>query len=273
MIGMLPSPRSSEATPPKVRDYLSWSAVSSFTNCPLRYFFKYVLGLPERTVSPSLIFGQAIHKAVELHLNELMAGNEAPSAEALLGEYDAAWNEYDPTEVNFGKESGRQDLLPLAQRVIGAFQASELAKPAGAILGVEEELRGPVVLGCPDILGRLDIIVEEADAVIVTDLKTARSRWSRDQVEDSAGQLLLYHELAKSLVPRKRLKLQFAVLTKTKEPTVDLHEVPVDVEQIDRTKRIVERVWKAIEAQHFYPAPSPTQCPTCPFRGPCREWR
>ena len=106
----------------------------------------------------------------------------------------------------------------------------------------------------------------------MTDLKTARARWSRDQVEESAGQLHLYYELAKSLSPGKQLRLQFAVLTKTKEPAVDLHEVPVDLQQIDRTKRLVERVWRAIEAEHFYPTPTLSMCSGCPFRTPCRSW-
>ena len=74
------------------------------------------------------------------------------------------------------------------------------------------------------------------------------------------------------LPARKRLQLQFAVLTKGKQPALVLHAVPGDRHRIDRTKRIVERVWRAIAAGNFYPAPSPMQCPSCPYRKPCREW-
>ena len=271
MIG-IPSPPPASSKPTFSRDYLSYSSISAFQRCPLAFFFRYVAQLPERTVSSSLVFGSAVHRAAEHHFNELMAGNEPPSSEALLGEYDAAWNEYEPAQISYGKAECREELLPLAQRVMAAFQTSSLAKPDGVILGVEEELRGPLVAGCPDILGRVDLIVETVDAVVVTDLKTARSRWSRDQAEESAGQLLLYHELAKSLAPRKRLRLQFAVISKTKTPTVDLHEVPVDAKQIDRTKRVVEKVWRAIEAEMFYPAPSTMNCAGCAFRKPCRSW-
>lgn len=257
---------------PTGRDYLSYSAVTAYARCPLAFYFRYVAGLPEKTVSSSLAFGGAVHGAIEHHFNELLAGAEPPSLDSLMGEYDAAWKEYDPEAVRFGKEAGRDELASLAQRMLTAFQTSDAARPDGMILGVEEELRGPVVPGCPDILGRLDLIVETTDAVVVTDLKTARSRWSRNQVEEAGAQLLLYHELAKVLVPRKRLRLRFAVMTKAKQPAIDIHEVPADLRQIDRTKRIVERVWRAIEAGHFYPAPSPTQCPSCPFREPCRRW-
>ena len=42
--------------------------------------------------------------------------------------------------------------------------------------------------------------------------------------------------------------------------------------RIDRTKRVVERVWKAIEGEVFYPAPSTMSCTGCPYRDPCRKW-
>lgn len=254
------------------RDYLSYSAITTYQRCPLSYFFKYIVGLPEKTVSSSLVFGSAVHRAVELHFNELMAGNEPPGLEALVGEYDRHWNESDPQAIQFSKDDDVESLGRLATKMFGAFQTSPLATPAGRIIGVEEELRGNVVAGCPDLLGRIDLIVETADELIVTDLKTSRSRWSREQADDSAGQLLLYHELVRSFAPRKRVRLQFAVLTKTKEPAVDLHDVPADRRAVERTKRIVERVWKAIDSQVFYPAPSPMQCAGCTFREQCRAW-
>lgn len=271
---MIGAPGLPQAPPRPVfaRDYLSYSSITAYQRCPMAFYFRYIAQLPERTVSSSLVFGSAVHRAAEHHFNELMAGNEPPTVEALLGEYDVAWKEYESKTIRYGKNECRECLLPLAQRVLTAFQTSDLAKPAGAILGVEEELRGPIVAGCPDLLGRIDLIVDTVDTVVVTDLKTARSKWSQYQVQESAGQLWLYHELAKTLAPRKRLRLQFAVVAKSKQPAVDLHEVPVDAKQIDRTKRVVERVWRAIDAGIFYPSPSAMQCPTCPFRTPCRAW-
>lgn len=123
------------------------------------------------------------------------------------------------------------------------------------------------------MLGRIDLLIETDEAVIISDLKTSRSRWSRDQAEDSAEQLLLYNELVKHLVPGKQMRLQFVVLTKTKEPVVDVHELRVEPRRVARTKKIVERVWRAIESGTFYPAPSPMQCPSCPYREPCRAWQ
>ena len=60
------------------RDYISFSAISAYRMCPLRYFLKYVEGLPEETVSASLVLGGAIHSAVENHFTAVMIGNPAP---------------------------------------------------------------------------------------------------------------------------------------------------------------------------------------------------
>jgi CRISPR/Cas system-associated exonuclease Cas4 (RecB family) len=261
-----------QSAPSTGRDYLSFSAIRLFQTCPLKFFYKYVMGLPEETVSSSLILGAAVHRGIEFHFRELLSGNPPPSSDALLAEFWEGWKERDLEQVRFGKGEDRESLGLLAERILTAFQQSGAAQPRGQILAVEEELRGPVVAGCPDILGRVDLIVDAGDSLVVSDWKTARSRWSHEQAEDAAEQLILYAELAKDFAPGKPLKLEFVILTKTKEAVVDRHVMPVDPMQVDRTKRVVERVWHAIESGNFYPAPSAMNCPGCPYREQCRSW-
>lgn len=52
--------------------------------------------------------------------------------------------------------------------MFGAFQTSPLAAPTGRIIGVQEELRGNVVADCPDLLGRIDLVVEAAEELCST---------------------------------------------------------------------------------------------------------
>ena len=254
------------------RPYTSWSAISCYQACPLRYAFRYVEGLPEPTVSSALVFGGAVHRAAEHHYRELLVGNPAPTLDSLLAAYNDGWLEHDGKEIQFGKSDDRAALDDLAARALTAFQVSDAARPEGTIIGIEEELTGELVSGVPDLLARVDLLVDAGDALVVTDLKTARSRWSAEQMCESASQLLLYHELAKPIAEGKPIRLEFAVVTKTKTPEVHRHEVRADPQQIDRMKLIVARVWDGIQAGLFYPSPSPMQCPTCPFREACREW-
>jgi putative RecB family exonuclease len=254
------------------RDYLSFSAVKTYQGCPLRFKFRYVEGLPEDIVSSALVFGSAVHRAIERHFCELLAGNPPPDGQALLEEYRQEWQERDLSGIRFGKDEDSESLEHLAEKMLAAFQASEAAVPQGRILAVEEELRGAVIPGCPDLLGRVDLIIETDDALQVCDWKTARTRWSQEQAEDASEQLLLYAELAKDFAPGKPVRLEFVILTKTKETAIDRHVLSVDPVKVARTKHVVENVWRSIEAGLYYPSPSAINCPGCAYRDYCRSW-
>ena len=254
------------------RDYLSFSAIRLYQGCPLKFHFKYNLGLPEDTVSSSLVLGCAVHRAIQFHFTELLSGNPIPDNAALLAQFREGWEERDLEQVRFGKGEDRNSLELLAERILTAFQQSDVARPSGQILAVEEELRGPVVPGCPDVLGRVDLIVDTGSELVVSDWKTSRSRWSQEQAADAAEQLILYAELAKDFAPGKPVVLEFVILTKTKEVAVDRHVMRINPAQVARTKRVVENVWRAIKSGCFYPAPSAMSCPSCPYRDQCRAW-
>jgi len=274
MAALLLEPAPARAPPPahlQDRDYISYSAIRTYQNCPLQYFFRYIAGLPKETISASLMFGSAIHRAIEHHFRRLLEGQAAPSVAELLAEYQLGWQDHS-APIRFAKDEDAASFDGVAERMLTAFASSDLAQPTGRILAVEETLRGEIIPGLPDLLGRVDLIVEEPDELVISDWKTSRARYSQDQVEDSTEQLLLYAELARDFAPGKRVRLEFAVLTKTKEVSIDRHSAPADPLRVGRTKRIVERVWRSIEAGHFYPAPSPMNCGGCPYRGPCQKW-
>lgn len=273
MTTVLQSPPASSRSPSKTRDYISYSAISTYQQCPLKFYFKYVADLPEESVSSSLVLGGAIHSAAEHLYNELMAGNPAPDHDTLLAVFWDEWRDRgEEAEIRLGKKEDINSVGKMADRILTAFAESDIAKPEGHILGVEEQLRGELIPGLPDLLARIDLIVETDDTLTVTDLKTSRSRWSAHQAEDSGEQLLLYSELARHLAPDKTLRLEFAVITKTASPSVERWPINHDANRIVRTKQIISRVWKSIESGNFYPAPSPIGCGSCPFRAPCRKW-
>jgi hypothetical protein len=118
----------------------------------------------------------------------------------------------------------------------------------------------------------VDLIQEAESELVVTDFKTSRTAWGQGKAEASAEQLLLYHELVQPLAAGKVVTLKFAVISKGKVPSIELHDVMVSPQRTDRTKRIVESVWRGIKSGLFYPAPSAITCPTCAFHEPCRAW-
>jgi hypothetical protein len=142
----------------------------------------------------------------------------------------------------------------------------------GRVLGVEEEIRGMLVDGVPDLFGRVDLLTEDSEALVITDIKTSRGKWSPEQVEDSGEQLLLYSKLASEISPGKKIVTRFLVLTKTKEPVLEEHVAEVKPERVARTLAGAQRVWQAMQMGIFYPAPSVVGCAGCGYRSACRGW-
>ena len=254
------------------RDYVSWSAISTFRTCPLKYKFRYIDGLPEESVSSALVFGTGIHSAIESHYQAILSGDPKPDLDALLFAYRSAWLPHEPDAIQFGSTETRASLDTLASKMLTAFLNSPAASVQGRVLGVEEEIRGMLVEGVPDLYGRVDLLTEDSDSLVVTDVKTSRGKWSTEQVEDSGEQLLLYSHLASEISPGKKIATRFLVLTKTKEPVIEEHTREVNPAAVKRTRAGVERVWRAIESCVFYPAPSTVGCAGCGYRSACRAW-
>jgi len=180
------------------RPYVSWSAISTFRTCPLKYKFRYIDGLPEESVSAALVFGSGIHSAVEQHYQAILSGDDQPDIDRLIFAYRSAWLPHDPDAIQFGSTETRASLDALAGKMLTAFLNSPAASVQGRVLGVEEEIRGMLVEGVPDLYGRVDLLTEDSDSLVVTDIKTSRGKWSQEQVEDSGEQLLLFSHLSMS---------------------------------------------------------------------------
>lgn len=253
-------------------DCLSFDAISLFQSCPLRFAFRYLHGLPEESVPAGLVFDSALHASVRFHFEQVMTGQPAPYVDTMLNVFRQSWDSQVGRHILFGKSESRDTYDRLAHRMLRVFRTSPVAQPAGTLLGVDEELRGSIVPGCPDLLACIHLLVDTGDALEITEFKISRGPWRKAQVAEAAGQSLLYGELARSFSGGRPVRLRIAVLTKSKRPLLRLHTVPTDPEQIARTKYVYERVWRAIQAGHFYPAPSPEQCPSCSYQQACSAW-
>jgi CRISPR/Cas system-associated exonuclease Cas4 (RecB family) len=186
--------------------------------------------------------------------------------------YRSAWLPHDPDAISFGSTETRASLDALASKMLTAFLASPAARVRGRVLGVEEEIRGMLVEGVPDLFGRIDLLTENSESLVLTDIKTSRGKWSQEQVEDSGEQLLLYSHLASEISSGKKIATRFLILTKTREPVIEEHVREVEPGSVKRTLAGVERVWQAISAGNFYPAPSVIGCAGCGYRAACRAW-
>jgi putative RecB family exonuclease len=254
-------------------DHLSYSAVSTFQRCPLKWHFRYVDKLPDESIGSALAFGSAIHAGLERHFQQLLETGKRPGIGELLLAYDDCWQSYDARLLTFGRGEDADSLRELGEKMFTAFQEHDFSSTDGTIVAIEEPLRAEFIPGMPDLVARVDLAVQTGDELVVTDFKTSRSRWNPGQVDLQAEQLLLYSDLARKVLGDRKIRLQFAVITKAKTPVVELHEVELNEARLDRTRAVFSQVWDAIQSGIVYPAPSQMNCWGCGYKKACQQWQ
>ena len=257
------------------RDFVSWSQLSTFRQCPLRYQFRYLDRVEPEFVSSALLVGSSLHTAIEHHHRHQLETDQVASLDELL---EAFWSEWkhrveESPEVRFNKKEDINSIGQLADRMLRAFLDSKFAESPGIVIGIEESMRHSVVPGRPEFLGIVDLVFVSDGKLIIRDYKSSRSKWNQGNAESSADQLLLYSELARQLMPDREVQLEFVVVTKTKSPDVELFQVSPDPKRLERTKRVAGLTLDAIETGVFYPNKTPMNCSTCPYRAACSSWR
>ena len=256
-------------------DFVSWSQLSTFRQCPLRYRFRYIDKVEPEFVASSLLLGSSIHSAIEHFHRSDLEGRETPTLDELLEEFWYEWKcraEESP-QIRFNKSEDPQSIHDTASRMLQAFLENKNSMVPGTIIGIEENLEERILKSDRPLLGIIDLIYESNDHIVVRDYKTSRSKWSQANAESSADQLLLYGELAMHLFPGTDVAFEFVVITKANKPSVERFEVKSDDRRVNRTKLVANKTLRAIQSGIFYPNKSPMTCSTCPYRSECAAWQ
>src|SRR3989304_5996450 len=167
---------------------LSFSAISTYKNCPLSYKFMYVDKLPTKR-TPVLSFGTSLHAALEKFYAVTVP--KPPSLEELLGHLTQTWE-----KAGYSSDAEEQQYFEHAKQVLTNFyhsNASQFQIPAAVEQRFEVELDGHVLRGIIDRLDKLP-----AGGYEIIDYKTGRNIPPKYRV-DSDLQLSIYYLASKEL--------------------------------------------------------------------------
>ena len=146
------------------------------------------------------------------------------------------------------------------------------------MVAIEEKLEGELAEDLPPLLAYVDLIVAGDAGLRLIDMKTSKSRWSDLKVAEQAEQVRLYRHLAEPLFDDgQAMTLEFAIVTKTKEPAVQ--RLPVADNGENRHVRAqalidtVRPVWTAMQLGVDFTSPGGFNCGGCPFRDRCPAHR
>jgi len=248
------------------RPHTSVSEIKTFLICPRKHSYQYVDRIKPDFRPVALSFGTAWHAAIAQYL--LGASVEEPSD---LFRDVLAHDVLDgQTPVVFEDEEDLGQLVDVGTRMVGTFIAS-VPRP-DLVLGVElafslelEDTTTGELLDTP-MIGAIDAIVVNDDKPAVWELKTAKRRWSADQVEYDF-QLTAY-QLGARVLDVEDPSLTLIVTTKAQKPAVQVEQLTRTVRDENELVTIAASVMRAVRAGVDHPVRG-WQCKGCPFAGRC----
>jgi len=256
----------------RLPDHISYSQLSVYLQCPLKYLFHYIDCLEPAFTSASLAFGQAVHEAVAGYLQSALEG-EHLTADNMIDVYRESWHGCEGPPIQYSNGDTEKKLLKKATDILTLWHSRQ--DPTVEVYGVEEPFSVDVNGngdGIPALVGYVDHILKMPDGKIcLIDLKTAARKPSQTQV-DQHLQLTAYSLGAQALgFEPDELTLRMDYLIKTATP--DLVTLETSRTEEDRRKfvKILTNVWKGIEAGIFYPKPDWYCKSSCGYQSQCAE--
>jgi RecB family exonuclease len=204
---------------------LSPSSLNCFLDCQAKWFYRKVLGLPEKRTL-ALGVGSAVHEALgENFRSKMHTGEDMPIAEVQTVFRDEFERQLDSVTLN--EDDDIADAKHCGDVMLGVYmdQAAPAIRPAA----VEHPVSG--LIGNVPVHGFIDLLDVDGNVV---DLKTAAKKPSGFPVAHRR-QVATYVMLEPKANGRARLD----TLTKTK--TVALHSQTIDITPDDR--RHTERLY------------------------------
>jgi len=262
-------------------DHLSYSSVSGWLMCAANWKFHYIDKVPAKT-STSLVFGSAFHGAIESFLAQQVTDQKPRN---LLDCWEEAYKEATTTVGEKGERILRDDIdwrdeTPESLNNDGVRILSHPDVKSG-ILSIKPALREDKqfaietkielrVPGVPlPIIGYIDIITTDG---IPGDFKTSSRAWSDSKAGDEIQTLFYLAALNQAGITVPDWAFRHYVFVKTKTPQFQVFTHTHNPSQLMWLFKMVESVWKGIEADVFPINPTTWKCSDkwCEYFALCR---
>ena len=251
-------------------DSISVSQINLYRTCSLKYRFQYIDQLPRLLRASALVFGSAVHTALEwLHKARKVDGQ--PLLEDLLRVFEADWHaQCLDGEIRFPDDTSAEQLLVKGKELLSAYYHIPQQPLHDAEVSFQVPLVNPTtgeVLEVP-LRGVIDLV--EADDTVI-EFKTSQKRWALADLPDNV-QLTAYSYAYELLFGRAPKELRLVNLIRTKNPAIETHITGREKSDYERLFHVAKEVRVGIRAGVFIPNRGCWLCKDCEYDQDCREW-
>jgi len=242
-------------------EVLSPFQVNCFLECPARWYFRYLVGLPE-PLNASLGLGRAVDNAVGHYYRAKGAERQEPPAGDVLDAYDVAWADVE-AELVLGEGEDRDQLHAQGREMVKCYLSQLAPVTKSALIDGQPAVQVPIKGEIADVKvqGYIDLITEDGTVV---DLKTKKTKPSGIPA-DHWLQLTTYDLLC----PHSRGKGSIHTIVKNKTPKC--HSLTRDIGPADffYLESIYSGTQEAIRNGVYLPRRTSRLC----SRKYCPHWR
>jgi len=242
--------------PPEQELTVSHNQVDDYETCPLKYHYIHIKRIPIRQ-HHNVVYGSAVHKAVEFYLRRRAVGNFT-SLEDFLKAFDDAWR----NEGFLTREHEEQRKRAGIEALTRFYHEEEASgqKPTD----VESEFG--FALGPTRVRGRYDRVDETPDGLVVIDYKSSdvTEQKKADQRAKESLQLKMYALAQKEMTGRMPAYVELRFL----ESGLTGRHKPTE-EDLGEAIEAIEAAAAGIRARRFDPTPGYQVCRYCAYNQIC----
>lgn len=254
--------------------HLSYSSIQNFLNCGENWRRKYLVKEATPT-TPALLFGSAIHQTIEVQIVNRQEMIDTDMLTTWAGVWASKlreseekgeridWGADEPAEIF--NDGVRLLSTPDMQKLVNSIKP--MVDDNGPYIERKIELRVP---GVPvPVIGYIDIMTADG---VPGDFKTSSRAWDQDKAREELQPIFYLAALNQADFDVPGLRFRHYVIVKGKNPKVQTLEHQHTWDEIFWLFGLIQKVWKAIEAESFNYNPHSWLCNPryCSFWGTCR---
>ncbi len=250
---------------------LSPSQITLYLTCSLKYRFQYIDRLPKLTQSANLVFGGAMHAALEWLHKERKKGRQPPLDE-ILRVFEGDWNAQilGGTVLFADNGDSGEAMVRKGKELLSQFYHQFACTVKEAEMHFQLPLVNPATGEALEVpfRGVIDL-VEDGD--VLDEFKTSQKSWSSSDLPDNV-QLTSYAYAFQMLFGRPPKTLRLINLVRTKN--VKIEPMPTERGEKDyvRLFHLGKEVLNGVTSQVFIPNRGCWLCKDCEYDRDCREW-
>ncbi|MDK2980003.1 MAG: hypothetical protein PWQ55_350 [Chloroflexota bacterium] len=233
--------------------YLSYSQITTVEFCQQRYYLQYILGQQPEPLPDYFTKGKLLHQLIAQSYQADMQGAQA-SLEELNVQLAASNETCEPVHL--------ENALRLSQQYRWQVERV-LAVEHPFVISLSEDL--------PPLVGVIDLVLQDGNAIILVDHKTGRNFYPYDEL-----QVAIYAHYIHSIYPEYDCRLYYDHyrwvnnLQRIRKPAFQRTMVEMQPALDALYRRRIDSAAATIQRLHAGTAPSHTgACYRCPFQKNC----